>query len=224
MTAITHPEKKRILLVDDHPLLREGIAQLINQQPDLLVCGEAEDRAGALAVLETAHPDLAVVDLSLKNQSGLELIKDFKVRAPGLLVLVLSMHDESFYAERALRAGARGYIMKREASHKVLVAIRQILAGGVYVSDKIVAGMLDKASGRPLTSTPAALAELSDRELEVLMHIGKGYGSQQIARQLHISVKTVETHRAHLKLKLKLNSSSELLQNAIRWTRELGAI
>jgi DNA-binding NarL/FixJ family response regulator len=223
MTGITHPEKKRILLVDDHPLLREGIAQLINQQPDLLICGEAEDRPGALAVLETAHPDLAVVDLSLKNQSGLELIKDFKVRAPGLLVLVLSMHDESFYAERALRAGARGYIMKREASHKVLVAIRQILAGGVYVSDKVVAGMLDQASGRPLTSTPAALAELSDRELEVLMHIGKGYGSQQIASQLHISVKTVETHRAHLKLKLKLNSSSELLQTAIHWSRELGA-
>jgi DNA-binding NarL/FixJ family response regulator len=215
--------KKRILLVDDHPLLREGIAQLVNEQPDLQVCGEAEDRAGALALLEGARPDLAVVDLSLKDQSGLELIKDFKIRAPGLLVLVLSMHDESLYAERALRAGARGYIMKREASHKVLDAIRRILAGDIFVSDKIVAGILNKVSGQPPASTPAALAALSDRELEVLLLIGKGYGSQQIASQLHISVKTVETHRANIKLKLKFASGGELLQFAIRWTHERGA-
>jgi len=221
MAETTNPGRKRILLVDDHPLLREGIAQLINRQPDLLVCGEAEDRTGAVALLDTARPDLAVVDLSLKDQSGLELIKDFKVRAPGLLTLVLSMHDESFYAERALRAGARGYIMKREASHKVLEAIRRILSGGVYLSDKIVAGMLDKASGRPHASKPAALEILSDRELELLLLIGKGYSSQLIANQLHISIKTVETHRANLKYKLKLTSSSELLQHAIRWNREL---
>ena len=215
--------KKRILLVDDHPLLREGIAQLVNEQPDLRVCGEAEDCAGALAVLDAARPDLAVVDISLKDQSGLELIKDFKARAPGLLILVLSMHDESLYAERALRAGARGYIMKREASHKVLDAIRHILGGGVFVSDKIVAGILDKVSGRARTATPSPVALLSDRELDVLQLIGQGYGSQQIAGRLHISIKTVETHRANLKLKLKLGSSGALLQFAIRWTHEHGA-
>lgn len=224
MVEQKNKSKKRILLVDDHPLLREGIAQLINEQPDLLVCGEAEDRAGALALLDRSHPELAVVDISLKDQNGLELIKDFKAQAPKLLILVLSMHDESLYAERALRAGARGYIMKREASQKVLDAIRQILAGGVYVSEKIVAGILDKVSGQPSASTPSALAALSDRELEVLLLIGKGYGSQQIANQLHISVKTVEAHRANLKLKLKLGSGGELLQFAIRWTHESGAI
>jgi DNA-binding NarL/FixJ family response regulator len=216
--------KKRILLVDDHPLLREGIAQLINEQSDLWVCGEAADRPGALALLERSRPDLAVVDISLKDQNGLELIKDFKVRRPHLLILVLSMHDESLYAERALRAGARGYIMKREASQKVLEAIRHILKGGVYLHDKIMASILDKVCGQAPASTPSALAALSDRELEVLMLIGKGYGSQQIANQLHISVKTVEAHRANIKLKLKLDSSGELLQFAIRWTHELGVI
>jgi DNA-binding NarL/FixJ family response regulator len=215
--------KKRILLVDDHPLLREGIAQLINEQPDLQVCGEAEDRAGGLAVLEQARADLAIVDISLKDQSGLELIKDFKALAPSLLVLVLSMHDEMLYAERALRAGARGYIMKREASCRVLDAIRQVLGGSIYVSDQMMATILDKVSGRAPTAKPAALAALSDRELEVLLLIGQGYGTQQIAERLHISSKTIETHRANLKLKLKLDSSSALLQSAIRWARELGA-
>ena len=217
-------KKSRILLVDDHPLLLDGMTQLINEQPDLQVCGEAGDRASALAMLDNVQPDLAVVDLSLKDQSGLELIKDFKVRAPGLLILVLSLHDEQLYAERALRAGARGYIMKREAAPKVLEAIRHILGGGVYASEKIVAGILNKVTGRPFTSTPSALAALSDRELDVMLLVGKGYGTQQIANQLHISGKTVETHRANIKLKLKLNSGSELLQTAIRWSRELDSI
>ncbi|MCX7009993.1 MAG: response regulator transcription factor, partial [Kiritimatiellaeota bacterium] len=190
---------------------------------DLMVCGEAEDPPGAIAITETVKPDLAVVAISLKDQNGLELIKDFKVRAPQLLILVLSMHDESLYAERALRAGARGYIMKREASCRVLDAIRQILGGGIYVSDQMMTSILDKVSGRLPTDKPAALAALSDRELEVVLLIGQGYGTQQIASQLHISVKTIETYRANLKLKLKLNSSSELLQSAIRWSRELGA-
>ena len=224
MAGKTTKEKKRILLVDDHPLLREGIAQLINQQADLLVCGEAEDRFSALALLNGARPDLAVVDISLKDQSGLELIKDFKVRVPELLVLVLSMHDEQLYAERALRAGARGYIMKREASHKVLDAIRHILNGGVFVSEKIVASLLKSVSGQPASAAPSALAGLSDRELDVLQLIGQGYSSQQIADRLHISIKTIETHRANLKLKLKLDSSSALLQFAIRWTHERGAV
>ncbi|MBI5685920.1 MAG: response regulator transcription factor [Verrucomicrobia bacterium] len=216
--------KRRILIVDDHPLLREGVARLINDQPDLMVCGEAEAPSAALAVADTAKPDLAVVDISLKDQSGLELIKDFKVRFPNLLVLALSVHDESVYAERALRAGARGYVMKREASDKVLEAIRSVLEGNVYISNKIAAGILDKVTGYPAGPARSALDVLSDRETEVLMWIGKGYGSNQIAKQLHISVKTVEAHRANIKLKLNLSSSNELLQCAIGWAQQIGEI
>ncbi|MFA6562004.1 MAG: response regulator transcription factor [Verrucomicrobiia bacterium] len=216
--------KRRILVVDDHPLLREGIARLINDQPDLVVSGEAEDRAGALAVMDAAKPDLAVVDISLKDQNGLELIKDFRVQFPSLLILALSVHDESIYAERALRAGARGYVMKREASEKVLEAIRSVLDGNVYISDRIAAGILDKVTGYPAGPVRSALDVLSDREMEVLMWIGKGYGSSQISKHLHISVKTVEAHRANIKLKLNLPSSSELLQCAIGWAQHMGEI
>lgn len=222
MTAPSLPNRKRILLIDDHPLLRQGIGQIVNAQPDLVVCGEAEDRVGALAEAERAHPDLALVDLSLKNERGLELLKDLKVRFPGLLTLVLSMHDESLYAERALRAGARGYVMKREASDKVLEAIRCVLSGGVFVSDKIKGGILDKFTGRQEAVANAPLSALTDRELEVLVLIGQGYGVRQIGQRLHISPKTVEAHRANLKVKLKLDSGEELLQHAIRWARQLG--
>jgi DNA-binding NarL/FixJ family response regulator len=214
--------KKRVVIIDDHPLLRDGITRLINSQPDLMVCGEAEDRAGAMAVVESAKPDVAVVDISLKDQSGLELIKDFKVRFPNLLVLALSVHDESFYAERALRAGARGYVMKREASEKVLEAIRRVLEGKVYASDQVAAAILNKVAGHSAGPTPSVLDVLSDREMEVLMWIGKGYGSSQIAKQLHLSVKTVETYRSNIKLKLKLSSSGELLQCAIGWAQRMG--
>ena len=214
----------RVLIVDDHPLLRDGITRLINSQLDLVVCGEAEDRASALAITETAKPDVAVVDISLKDQSGLELIKDFRVQFPGLLILALSVHDESVYAERALRAGARGYVMKREASEKVLEAIRSVLEGKVYASSQVAAAILDKVTGHPAGPMRSVLDILSDRETEVLMWIGKGYGSNQIAKQLHISVKTVEAHRANIKLKLKLSSSSELLQCAIGWAQHMGEI
>ena len=216
--------KMRVLIVDDHPLLRDGITRLINSQLDLVVCGEAEDRASALAITETAKPDVAVVDISLKDQSGLELIKDFRVQFPGLLILALSVHDESVYAERALRAGARGYVMKREASEKVLEAIRSVLEGKVYASSQVAAAILDKVTGHPAGPMRSVLDILSDRETEVLMWIGKGYGSNQIAKQLHISVKTVEAHRANIKLKLKLSSSSELLQCAIGWAQHMGEI
>ena len=216
--------KMRVLIVDDHPLLRDGITRLINSQLDLVVCGEAEDRASALAITETAKPDVAVVDISLKDQSGLELIKDFRVQFPGLLILALSVHDESVYAERALRAGARGYVMKREASEKVLEAIRSVLEGKVYASSQVAAAILDKVTGHPAGPMRSVLDILSDRETEVLMWIGKGYGSNQIAKQLHISVKTVEAHRANIKLKLKLSSSSELLQCALGWAQHMGEI
>ena len=216
--------KSRVLIVDDHPLLREGIARVINDQPDLIVCAEAEDRASALTIAETTHPDLAVVDITLRDQSGLELIKDFRVRFPELLILAFSVHDESVYAERALRAGARGYVMKREASEKVLEAIRTVLDGKVYTSGQVAAAILDKVTGYPAGPVRSVLDVLSDREMEVLMWIGKGYGSHQIAEQLHLSVKTVETHRANIKLKLKLSSSNELLKCAIGWAQHMGEI
>ena len=216
--------KSRVLIVDDHPLLREGIARVINDQPDLIVCAEAEDRASALTIAETTHPDLAVVDITLRDQSGLELIKDFRVRFPELLILAFSVHDESVYAERALRAGARGYVMKREASEKVLEAIRTVLDGKVYTSGQVAAAILDKVTGYPAGPVRSVLDVLSDREMEVLMWIGKGYGSNQIAEQLHLSVKTVETHRANIKLKLKLSSSNELLKCAIGWAQHMGEI
>ncbi len=216
--------KKRILLVDDHPLLRQGIGQLVNQQQDLMICGEAEDRAAALELAEKANPDLAIIDLSLKEERGLELLKDFKARFPQVFTLVLSMHDESLYAERALRAGARGYIMKREASEKVLEAIRHVLGGGVFVSNKITANILNRVTGRGETTGQSTFNQLTDRELQVLLLIGKGYGSQQVANRLHISVKTVETHRANIKVKLNLNSSGELLQRAIQWAQQTGEV
>ncbi|MBI5773859.1 MAG: response regulator transcription factor [Verrucomicrobia bacterium] len=216
--------KKRILLVDDHPLLRQGISQLVNQQADLTVCGEAEDRAGALKAAAESQPDLAVVDVSLKNERGMELIKDLKVRFPGVLILVLSMHDESVYAERALHAGARGYIMKREASDKVLDAIRCVLDGGVYVSKSITGSILNKFTGGSENSRSAEFNALTDRELEVLGLVGKGFSAQQISERLHISIKTVEAHRANIKLKLNCSSGADLLQRAIRWTFQTGEI
>lgn len=211
--------KQRILLVDDHPLLRKGIGQLINEQKDLSVCAEAENRADALSAIELTRPDLAVVDLSLKEDPGLELIKDCRARFPDLLILVLSMHDERFYAERVLRAGARGYIMKAEASEKVLVAIRQVLGGGVFVSKYVADEILCKISGAS-RSLGGQWSELTDREIDVFELIGRGYGSQQVAKRLHISVKTVETHRANIKLKLGLSTTSELLQQAIAFAQQ----
>jgi DNA-binding NarL/FixJ family response regulator len=216
--------KRRVVLVDDHPLLRQGIGQLINQEPDLEVCGEVEDRAGALKVIHSKQPDLALVDLTLKNDRGLELIKDLRVQHPNVLILVLSMHEEALYAERVLRAGARGYIMKREAADKVLEAIRNVLAGSIYVSGAVAERILKGVADTTRRSDHPSLANLTDREFEVLMLIGKGHGNQQIARQLHISVKTVETHRAHLREKLQLRSGNELLRHAIHWAQQAGEL
>lgn len=224
MAAANSKAKKRILLVDDHPLLRQGIGQLVNQQPDLAICGEAGDRAAALALAEKVRPDLVLVDLSLRDDRGLELIKDLKVGLPEVPTLVLSMHDESFYAERALRAGARGYIMKQEASEKVLEAIRCVLGGGVFVSKKIADSIVAGLTGSSGTAGAQPQGVLSDREMEILLLIGKGYGSQQIAKRLCISVKTVEAHRANIRVKLKLGSGGELLQYSIRWARDQGEI
>jgi len=219
MKKISHTKNKKIgiLIVDDHPIMRRGLAELINLEKDLVVCGEADSVKTALEFIKTHKPRVALVDLSLKNENGLELIKDIKARFPTVLMLVLSMHDEAFYAERALRAGAKGYIMKQQATTQVLVAIRRILGGDVYLSDLMSSKVLRKVTGEKDHKTDSSVERLSDRELEVFRMIGTGLGTRQIAEKLSRSVKTVETYREHIKLKLDLKDSSELVQNAIQW-------
>ena len=207
----------RILLVDDHPLVREGVANLIRQQPDLQVCGEAASEALALQLIGTTRPDVAVVDLSLEAGSGLELIKSIKAMHPGVAMLALSMHDESLYAERALRAGARGYLMKREAAKKVIQGIRTVLAGQLFVSEKIAAQMAEKFVGGRMASPVSPAEQLSDRELEVFQLLGRGHSTRQIADHLHVGFKTVQAYSARIKEKLKLANATELLRAAMHW-------
>jgi DNA-binding NarL/FixJ family response regulator len=214
--------KAKIIVVDDHPIVRQGLVQMIGHEPDMEVCGEAEAAADALKVIAASGPDAAIVDLSLKGSSGMELLKDIRVRYPKLPVLVLSVYDESMYAERALRAGARGYMMKEEAAEKVITAIRRILSGQIYLSENMASRLLHVlVDGRAETGTSPA-ERLSDRELEVFQLIGQGFGNTEIARQLHLSPKTVETYRGHIKEKLNLSSATEVLQYAIRWAQSLG--
>jgi DNA-binding NarL/FixJ family response regulator len=209
--------KRTVLIVDDHPIVRQGLAQLINQENDLLVCGQAEDAYQAIQAIRELHPNLVIVDISLKDTSGVELIKDLKVQYPDLPVLTLSMHDEAVYGERALRAGARGYIMKQEATEKVVTAIRRVLAGEVYVSDGMAAKMVSKLVGGASKKPGSPIEGLSDRELEVFRMIGEGFNTREMAEKLHLSVKTIETYRAHIKDKLALQDASELLRSAIQW-------
>lgn len=194
--------KKKIFVVDDHPIVRQGLTLLINRESDLIVCGEAEDAQTALQLVTTAKPDVLVVDISLNGPDGLDLLKDVRAHYPDLPVLILSMHDESIYAERALRAGAQGYIMKQEATEKVLVALRRILANEIYVSEKIANRMLQRYIGGPGGGGPSSVADLTDRELEVFRLIGEGHSTRRIAEELHISIKTVESYQAHIKEKL----------------------
>jgi DNA-binding NarL/FixJ family response regulator len=205
------------IIIDDHPLFRAGLLQLINQEKDFSVTQEANDAQEALEKIEANATDFAIVDISLKEMNGLELIKVLNSKYPEMLILVVSMHDEGLYAERSLKAGARGYIMKQEASKKVLTAIRQILEGKIYVSeklhDKMLMGMVKGKS--ELDNNP--IDKLSDREFEVFLLIGKGLGPIQIATELNLSVKTVETYRAHIKTKLMLDNASELRKHAIKW-------
>ena len=203
--------------MDDHPVVRQGLKLLINQEPELTVCGEAENQQKAFAAIQEQHPDIAIIDLSLAHSSGIDLIKNIKLRYPDLPILVLSMHDESLYAERALRAGARGYIMKQEAPEKVITAIREVLQGKLYVSDAMGAKLLKQFIDRRSAAAASSVELLSDRELEVFQLIGKGLGTRQISEKLNISIKTVEAYRANIKEKLKLKSSSELVQHAIHW-------
>jgi len=215
-------EKKRILIVDDHPMMRQGLEQLIGAEPDLAVCGEAENAEAALGSIGTLKPDLVLADISLPGKNGLELIKDFQALQPGLPVLVISMHDESLYAERVLRAGGRGYIMKQEGGKKLMQAIRQVLDGKIYVSEKMSADILEIFSGHRPGAKSSPVEKLTDREFEVFQLLGQGKGTRDIAEKLHLSVKTVEVHRANIKAKLDLKTAAELVHFAVRWSEAQG--
>jgi DNA-binding NarL/FixJ family response regulator len=205
--------------VDDHPVVREGLVEIINRQPGFCVCGEAEDRAQALAAIKTDKPDLVIVDLALNGQPGIELIKDIRAHHPKLRVLVLSMHDEQVHAERVLRAGASGYITKQEAATRIVSAIQRVLGGGIYLSDRAATQIAAKFTGQP---HGAAFECLTDRELQVFGLVGEGLSTQQIAARLCLGVGTIETYRARIKEKLQLKDAYELLQSAIRWNRTQG--
>lgn len=205
-------------------MMRQGLAQLINDEPDLSVDWEAEKAGQALEVFSHHEPDLVLVDISLPGKSGLELIKDIHALCPSTLILVVSMHDEELYAERVLRAGGRGYIMKQEGGKKLMEAIRQVLGGQIYVSQKMSARILEVFSGCRIDAAGAPVERLSDREFEVFRLIGEGKGTREIAGHLHLSVKTVEVHRAHIKGKLKLKTAPELIRAAVRWTEAQGAV
>ena len=215
----TANDHARIVLVDDHPMVRERLAEVINREPDLSVCGEAEDRGGALEVIEREKPRLAIVDLTLRRSNGLDLIKDLRVMHPDLLILVLSMQDEHLYAERVIRAGAHGYITKQEATRKILDAIRQVMACKVFLSEEISAEILSRMLGKS-RGAMRSLDVLSDRELQVFGLVGEGFGTRQIAGQLGLDVKTVETYRTRIKEKLELKDASELLRQATAWRRD----
>jgi len=217
VTNIAGSSKKGIFLVDDHPLVREWLTNLINQQSDLAVVGEAETGPQAIEAMLRLKPDVAIIDISLKDSSGIELIKNLKQALPNIAVLVLSMHEESHYAERALRAGARGYIVKRETTRKVILAIRQVLAGQPYLSEQIATALATQyVTGKGILKE-SPVEQLSDRELEVFELLGQGRGTRQIAEALHVSVKTVQAYCARIKEKLRLSSATELLREAVRW-------
>jgi DNA-binding NarL/FixJ family response regulator len=202
--------KHRVFIVDDHPLVRDGLANFINQQKDLAVCGEAEDSTGAIAGIESCRPDVALIDISLKNESGLELVKTLQTQFPQVALIVLSMHDEALYAERALHAGARGYVMKRETTKSVLTAIRRVIEGDIYVSDRVVNSLARRMSSRK-ASAATPVERLSDRELEIFRT------PSQIAEDLRLSLKTVQAYCARAKEKFGVASLTELLRAAIRW-------
>ncbi len=214
--------KARVLLVDDHPIVREGLARVIDQEADLMVCGTAVNGREALAAVANARPDIAVVDVSLEGSHGIDLVKELKGRHPELSVLMLSMHDEALYAERALRAGAKGYVMKREPPQKLLQAVRKVLQGGLSFSEAVTARMLQRVSRNPAREVRLPIERLSDRELEVLELIGRGRTTRQIADELHVSMKTVQAHREHLKEKLEIPDATSLVRFAVHWVESEG--
>jgi len=220
--------RAKVLLVDDHPIVRQGLALMIEREPDLTICGEAEEARTALQLIEFLKPAILILDLSLNGPSGIEIIRFIRQTDAGLRILVLSMYDDLAYAERALKAGANGYIMKQEATEKVLVAVRRILGGEVYVSDRVANKMLKRFAGAESVRLKSPLDGLTDREMEVFRLIGEGHGTREISDQLHLSVKTVETYQSHIKEKLGLKNARELTHNAIQWvvseSRSLDAV
>ncbi len=212
--------RKRVFLVDDHPMIRERLAVMIDQEPDLQVCGEASDVMESLVAIERLSPDIVIADLNLKASSGLDLIKDLKARNIEVPVLVLSMHSEELYAERVLKAGAMGYLSKQESTGTILIAIRKVLSGEVHLSPQFSAKLIKLMVGGAGTTEEAPVSTLADRELEVFQAIGRGMGTREIAESLKISVKTVETHKARIKEKLNAGNHLQLQQQAIRWMEE----
>lgn len=216
------PPRRRVLVVDDHPFMRAGLAQLINQQADLEVCGEAGNMADALRAVAQLRPDLVLSDLTMADRGGLEFIKDLQAAGIAPPVLVVSMHDEAIYAERVLRAGARGYIMKEAGGEVLLGAVRQVLRGEIYVSPKQAALVLENLSGRRPRGSDSPIKQLTDREFEIFQLIGQGKGTQDISGQLHLSPKTVDVHRANIKQKLGLKDATALVRHAVRWVETQG--
>ena len=212
----------RILIVDDHPIVRRGLVAMLSQEPDMEVVAEAENFNMALDALKQHPLDIAIIDLTLEGIGGLELVKQVRITNPELSMLVLSMHDESLYAERVLRAGARGYIMKQEGTDRLVTAIRTILRGEIYVSERMAARMLGTIVGGRSSDSRMPLDRLSDRELEVFELLGKGLGTRQVAERLCVSIKTIESHREHIKLKLQLKNATELIQHATQWVLSEG--
>jgi DNA-binding NarL/FixJ family response regulator len=219
-TSTSQPLVKRLLLVDDHPIMRHGLAQLIRNEEGLEVCAEAGTARAGLDAVGEFKPDLVVIDLTLPDKNGLELLKDIQAVYPGTLCLVLSMHDESMYGERALRAGARGYIMKEAAADHLITAARKVLNGGIYVSDSMASRMLEQVTGNRQKTSTAAIDTLTDRELEVLELIGQGVATKLIAERLNISARTVEAHRAHIKEKLSITDGAALVRHAVQWVEQ----
>lgn len=212
-------EKKKVVVVEDHPLARRGIVQLINEDTGLSVIGEAEDVGTAIKLIREKNPDAVVADISLKDSSGIDLIKEMTTSLPDVPVLVFSMHDESFYAERVLRAGARGFVTKGEPATKVVEGIHRIIAGDIFVSEKVSSMMLRRVASGSRTVEAFPIDRLSDREFEVFGMIGEGVQTRDIAEKLHLSTKTVESHRENIKRKLKIDNATELLQRAMHWVR-----
>lgn len=217
LTKKTNSVRKRILIVDDHPVVRQGLVQQINHEPDLIVCSEAANVSQALTAIERFKPDLVLADINLPGRSGLELIREVRAFAPALPVLVLSMHEETVFAERVLRAGGRGYVSKQQEGENLLKAIRQVLSGQIYVSETVSTRIFDSLSGPHPGRTASPLEQLSDREMEVFTLIGQAKETKEIAQQLHMSTKTVEAHRGNIKRKLKLKTGPELTRHAVLW-------
>jgi DNA-binding NarL/FixJ family response regulator len=217
--ASTEGGERRVLLVDDHPVTCQGVTALVNQQTDMLVCGQARDAAGALALVDKLDPHIAVVDISLRGTSGIEFVKNALAMRPRLLILMMSMYDELLYAPRAFRAGARGYLMKHEACEKLVAALRLILDGKAYISPRLREQLAERVLVSRTHEVEDPVEQLSDREMEVFELIGDGYTTRQIAKRLNLSVKTIDSYREHLKVKLHVNDAPNLLQHAIRWTK-----